>query len=181
MISEELARTLVRHDLLDRDGDRIGEISRVFVSDRGGEPTWVTVRTGWFGHSESFVPLSRVRLTGNQIRAASDTATIKAAPHFAVDQPLSPQDEDDLRGHYARHDAGSSAMTGDAQPAPDAPSVVGGHQPIGGNRTGTRSGPRRIFVPIPGRVAPGRRSSARCAGPMSRARCSTGTTISIEA
>ena len=33
----------------------------MFVDDRTGEPTWVIVNTGWFGLSQSFVPLNKVQ------------------------------------------------------------------------------------------------------------------------
>ena len=133
MINEEQARSLVGRDVLDRDGERIGEIARVFLNDRSGEPTWVTVKTGWFGRSESFVPLNRVHLTGDELRAAYDTATIKDSPRFAGDQPLSPQDEDDLRGHYGLHDSGSSVMDSGADRSRDWAAFGGGHEPVPGD------------------------------------------------
>jgi sporulation protein YlmC with PRC-barrel domain len=133
MINEEQARSLVGSEMLDRDGERIGEITRVFLNDRSGEPTWVTVKTGWFGRSESFVPLNRVQLSGNELRAAYDTATIKDSPRFAGDQPLSPQDEDDLRGHYGLHDSGSSVMDSGSDRAPVGTAFGGGHQPVPGD------------------------------------------------
>ncbi|HEY5878101.1 MAG TPA: PRC-barrel domain-containing protein [Nakamurella sp.] len=136
MINQEQARSLVGHEMLDRDGERIGEISRVFLNDRSGEPTWVTVKTGWFGRSESFVPLYRVELTGDELRAAYETATIKDSPRFAADQPLSPQDEDDLRGHYGLHDSGSSAMNNGTQPSQSGTAFGGGHQPAPGDPDG---------------------------------------------
>jgi hypothetical protein len=88
----------------------------VFVDDRTGDPTWVTVKTGWFGLSQSFVPLNRVQVADDHLRAAYDTATIKDAPRFDNDRPLSPQDEDDLHAHYGLHDpatpgAAAGAMT----------------------------------------------------------------------
>ena len=48
MLNEEHARLLRGRHMLDRDGNPIGEISEVFVDERTGEPTWVTVKTGWF-------------------------------------------------------------------------------------------------------------------------------------
>ena len=80
MINEEQAQRLLGRDLLDRDGNRVGEITQVFVNDQTMEPTWVTVTTGWFEWQESFVPLHQVGWSGEQLRAAYDTATIKAAP-----------------------------------------------------------------------------------------------------
>ncbi len=113
MINEEHTRQLLGRDMLDRDEDRIGEITGVFVDDRTGEPTWVTVKTGWFGMSQSFVPLNKVRWSGNQVRAAYDTDTVKDAPRFAPDQPLTARDEDALYAHYG---LSATSAAGDSQP-----------------------------------------------------------------
>ena len=80
MINQEDAHLLLGRDLLDRDGNRIGEITQVFVNEQSTQPTWVTVTTGWFGISESFVPVHRLQWFGEQPGTAYDTATIKAAP-----------------------------------------------------------------------------------------------------
>ena len=104
MINEEHADQLLGRDMLDREGNRIGEITQVFVDDRTGEPTWVTVKTGWFGLSQSFVPLNKVQWAGEQVQAAYDTATVKDAPRFATDEPLTAQDEDTLHTHYGLAD-----------------------------------------------------------------------------
>lgn len=100
MVDEKLPQQLLGQDLLDRDGNRVGEITEVFVDERTLEPTWVTATTGWFGISQSFVPLDRVQWRGDELWAAYDTATIKDAPRFAPDQPLNAQDEDLLHEHY---------------------------------------------------------------------------------
>ena len=51
-------------DLLNRngnvvgsDGEKIGSIGQLYADDDTGEPTWVTVKTGLFGTSQSFVPV----------------------------------------------------------------------------------------------------------------------------
>jgi hypothetical protein len=109
MLNEEHARLLLGRDLLDRDGNPIGKISEVFVDDRTGEPTWVTVKTGWFGLSESFVPLNKVQWSDDRVQAAYDTATVKEAPRFPADQPLTPLDEDALYLHYGLSDAADAS------------------------------------------------------------------------
>jgi len=112
MITKEQARQLPGQELLDRDGDRIGEISRVFVDDTTAEPSWVTVKTGWFGLSESFVPLTGVQTMGRDLRAAYDSATIKEAPRFPKDEPLTQRDQEALGSHYGL----SQAVTTDRVP-----------------------------------------------------------------
>ena len=46
-------------NVLSADGDKIGSVGQVYADDADGQPTWVTVKTGLFGTSESFVPLAR--------------------------------------------------------------------------------------------------------------------------
>jgi len=48
-------------------GDKIGNVSQVYLDDETGRPEWVTVRTGLFGLKESFVPLSTARFERNQL------------------------------------------------------------------------------------------------------------------
>jgi len=90
----------------------------VFVDDRTGEPTWVTVKTGWFGLSQSFVPLNKVQWAGEQVQAAYDTATVKDAPRIATDEALTVQDEDTLHAHYGLSDAATQPPH---QPRPGDP------------------------------------------------------------
>src|SRR6478609_1932709 len=95
MINEEHADQLLGRDMLDREGNRIGQITHVFVDDRTGEPTWVTVKTGWFGLSQSFVPLNKVQWAGEQVQA-----------------------EDTLHAHYGLSDAATQPPR---QPRPGDP------------------------------------------------------------
>lgn len=122
MLNEGHAEKLLGRDMVDRDGDRIGEIGQVFVDDRTGEPTWVTVKTGWFGLSQSFVPLNKVQWSDDHVQAVYDTATVKDAPRFATDRPLAPEDEDMLYAHYGLSDA--AGRLPDQQPG-QAPGPLG--------------------------------------------------------
>jgi hypothetical protein len=40
----------------DVDGNKIGDTKHVFLDDATREPEWVSVKTGLFGTSQSFVP-----------------------------------------------------------------------------------------------------------------------------
>ncbi|HEU4907859.1 MAG TPA: photosystem reaction center subunit H, partial [Propionibacteriaceae bacterium] len=66
------------------------------------EPTWVTVKTGLFGTSESFVPLSSARLEGDDILVDYDKDTIKNAPRIDADGDLTPREELALFRYYSR-------------------------------------------------------------------------------
>ena len=42
--------------MVDRDGDKIGNIDAIYLDDETGEPEWALVNTGLFGTKSSFVP-----------------------------------------------------------------------------------------------------------------------------
>lgn len=82
------------------DGDDIGKVGQVFLDNETGEPSWVTVKTGWFGAKESFVPLDNASVNGDTVTVPYDKDMIKGAPNFDADAPLSEQDEQDLYTYY---------------------------------------------------------------------------------
>jgi uncharacterized protein (TIGR02271 family) len=94
-------------DLLNRngnvvstDGDKIGSIGQVYSDDTDGQPSWVTVKTGLFGTSESFVPLEGARLDGDDIVVPFTKDQVKDAPRVDVDGHLEPSEENRLYDHY---------------------------------------------------------------------------------
>jgi uncharacterized protein (TIGR02271 family) len=94
-------------DLLNRngnvvstDGDKIGSIGQVYSDDTDGQPSWVTVKTGLFGTSESFVPLEGARLEADDIVVPFTKDQVKDAPRVDVDGHLEPAEENRLYDHY---------------------------------------------------------------------------------
>ena len=59
--------------MVDRDGDRIGNIDAIYVDDQTGEPEWALVNTGLFGSRSSFVPLAQA--SGSATRSRSPTTS----------------------------------------------------------------------------------------------------------
>ncbi|MFP5366935.1 MAG: PRC-barrel domain-containing protein, partial [Actinomycetes bacterium] len=47
------------------DGEKIGSIGQLYADDDTGEPTWVTVKTGLFGTSQSFVLVEGAHTQGD--------------------------------------------------------------------------------------------------------------------
>jgi uncharacterized protein (TIGR02271 family) len=82
------------------DGDKIGSIGQVYADDDNGQPTWVTVKTGLFGTSESFVPLEGARAEGGDIVVPYTKDQVKDAPRVDTDGHLEPSEEDRLYAHY---------------------------------------------------------------------------------
>ncbi len=61
------------------DGE-IGKVGQVYTDNDTGQPSWVTVKTGWFGTNESFVPLNAATIEDGTIRVPYDKEMIKGAP-----------------------------------------------------------------------------------------------------
>ena len=87
-------------NVVSTDGDKIGGIGQVYLDDNTGEPNWVTVKTGLFGTSESFVPLDGADLRGGDIVVKYDKATIKDAPRVDADGSITPEEEETLYSYY---------------------------------------------------------------------------------
>ena len=82
------------------DNENIGKVGQVYLDNDTGRPNWVTVRTGWFGINESFVPLDGAIFDGDTLRVPFDKATIKDAPNYETDAPLGESDEQQLYSYY---------------------------------------------------------------------------------
>ncbi|WP_046468143.1 YsnF/AvaK domain-containing protein [Allosalinactinospora lopnorensis] len=91
---------LIGHHLLDSSGENIGKIGHVFYDDASQEAKWVTVRTGLFGTRECFVPVQGARPVQEDLQVPFDKQTVKDAPHFEADTPISSDEERDLYEHY---------------------------------------------------------------------------------
>ena len=102
MIDSKSIGNLMGADVRDPDGDKIGTIGQVYVDQANGNPRWVSVRTGLFGLSESFVPLDRADWAGNDLRVPYDKKVVKDAPRLDVDsgQALTEAEERELYRHY---------------------------------------------------------------------------------
>ena len=101
MITQDKIHSLYGLDVVDRDGDRIGEIGAVW-NDAGGRPAWASVRTGLFGLNESLFPLENAALQGDHLVVPFVKATVKDAPNVDADhdEPLSRDEVDRLYAHY---------------------------------------------------------------------------------
>jgi sporulation protein YlmC with PRC-barrel domain len=93
-------RSLLGSRVMGADGEEIGKVGQVYLSDSTGEPEWVTVRTGLFGLKQTFVPLMNARRSGAEIRVPFDKETIKQAPNIDIDGRLSLEEEARLYRHY---------------------------------------------------------------------------------
>ena len=120
MLTTENIEVLLHNSghVLSQDGTKIGSIGQVYADDETGQPDWVTVKTGLFGTSESFVPLEGARVEGNDLVVPYDKDLVKDAPRVEVDGHLEPAEEDRLYTHYQR--SGGTRTYTDATTGRDA-------------------------------------------------------------
>ncbi|MFE7647854.1 DUF2382 domain-containing protein [Streptomyces phaeoluteigriseus] len=102
MITQEQIPTVLDHPVYDTDGNKIGDARHVFLDDATGQPEWVSVKTGLFGTSESFVPIRDASIVEDHLEVPYPKATVKDAPNVDVDAGghLSEDEEHRLYEHY---------------------------------------------------------------------------------
>ncbi len=98
--------------VIDRDGDKVGSVGQVYVSDDGSQPLFVTVHTGLFGTNESFVPLQSADFYDGELHVAYDKATIKDAPNVDADGAISEDEQGTIFDYYDGHAAGAASGVG---------------------------------------------------------------------
>ncbi len=93
------------------NGEKIGSVGQIYLDDQSGQPAWVTVNTGLFGTSESFVPLSEASYSGDRLTLPYDKDKIKGAPNVAEDGHISPEEEQTLYEYYGMSYSGGYTET----------------------------------------------------------------------
>ena len=108
MISTNDISAVTDGDVYDNDGSKIGSVGQVYLDNETGNPEWVTVKTGLFGSSASFVPLAEAEVDGNNLRVPYDKSKVKDAPNIDDDAELSPEEEDRLYEYYGVSSSGGN-------------------------------------------------------------------------
>ena len=93
------------------DGDKIGRVGEVYLDDQTGEPTFVTVNTGLFGTKETFIPLEKAQINGEDITVPFEKSFVKDAPNIADDDSLSPEEEQRIYEYYSVSGTGAGHGT----------------------------------------------------------------------
>jgi uncharacterized protein (TIGR02271 family) len=113
MISSSNVNDIIGAEVVDNDNDKVGKVGQVYLDSDSNEPTWVSVKTGLFGLSETLVPIDDASWTGDVLRVTVDKGRIKDAPRVEADQELSPEEQDRLYEYYHRGATGFGSTTGD--------------------------------------------------------------------
>lgn len=101
----------------DNAGDKIGKVGALYVDDTTEQPNFVTVSTGLFGMSDSFVPLQGASMDGEDLRVAYTNDQVKDAPRVDAEGHLSPSEESRVYEHYQLDGGTRGTDTGDARTA----------------------------------------------------------------
>lgn len=114
-----------RRTLVDRKGERIGEVDFVYVDDYSGRPEWAGVlNLRLLGMRPALVPLRRASPHGDAVRLRNVTKEqVRSSPYVAPDRGMSDEDEELLMRHY-RLPRRPRAPGGPRQP-PRPPRVAG--------------------------------------------------------
>ena len=88
--------------LIDRNGERIGEVDFLYVDSDSDRPEWAGVlNLHLLGMRPALVPLRRASVRGREVRLSNVTrAQVRSAPYVEPAQGLSEEDEALLLGHY---------------------------------------------------------------------------------
>jgi uncharacterized protein (TIGR02271 family) len=86
--------------ILGPDNQKVGKVVDVYESTAGHEGTFVTVATGMFGSSASFVPLHEATMRGGELVVPYDKELVKDAPRVDADEELTAPEKERLYRHY---------------------------------------------------------------------------------
>lgn len=102
MITREQIPQVVGHPVHDAEGKKVGEAKHMYLDDSSGNPEWVTVKTGFFGSNETFVPTRSARLVQDHLEVPYPKEKIKGAPNVDIDSGghLSVEEEQHLYRYY---------------------------------------------------------------------------------
>jgi uncharacterized protein (TIGR02271 family) len=85
MLSEAEAGQMLGSTAYDNEGGKIGKVGQLFLDDSTGRPEFITINTGLFGTSESFVPVQNARMDGDSVIVPFPKDKVKDAPSVDLD------------------------------------------------------------------------------------------------
>jgi uncharacterized protein (TIGR02271 family) len=109
MINESDYGSVVGCTAYASDGDKIGKVGQLYLDDETGAPEFITVNTGLFGTSESFVPVAEATFSGDRLTVPFSKDKVKDAPNVDLgpQEHLDQSEERRLYEYYGLAYAGS--------------------------------------------------------------------------
>jgi PRC-barrel domain protein len=101
MFEAESIRDWRDHDVVDRDGSKIGKLEAVYVDTSTDMPAFASVKVGMIGrHRLAFVPLAGATVAPSHVRVTFSKKQVKDALSIDTDGELAATDEPGLFEHY---------------------------------------------------------------------------------
>jgi uncharacterized protein (TIGR02271 family) len=101
VLNDTQTREVVGSTAYDNEGQKVGKVGQLFLDDETGQPEFITVNTGMFGTSESFVPVQDATYDGDRLTLPFSKDKIKDAPNVDLDgQHLDRDEEQRLYEYY---------------------------------------------------------------------------------
>lgn len=132
MVDMNEIQNIIGRTVYDSDGEKIGKVAQVYLSNRDDQIEWLTVNTGLFGTRESFVPAHQATFGDDEIRVGTTKDQIKNAPQIDADGELDGSEERELYNYYAI-DYGDSGQADDAGRRDADRTGTAGHDTSGPN------------------------------------------------
>lgn len=123
MDEQEIDR-MVEATAYDRKGDKIGEVTEIYVHEETEEPTFVSVRSGATDDSGRLVPVTGYSWDSDNLVLPYDRAVILEAPRLGSGESMSESDEKELVAYY--ESAHAQSATDDDKDAGDEEADAGG-------------------------------------------------------
>jgi PRC-barrel domain len=101
MFEAENVRDWRDQDVVDPDGNKVGQLEAIYVDTATDLPAFASVRTGMIGrHRLTFVPLDRATVAPGHLRVSYPKKQVKDALTIDTDGELAAGDEPGLFEHY---------------------------------------------------------------------------------
>jgi hypothetical protein len=89
------------HEVIDAEGNKIGELEAIYVDTDSDQPSFATVKMGLPTRQRLvFVPLEGVKVGPRHVRVAHTKKQVKDAPSIDTDGELLAADEEAVFAHY---------------------------------------------------------------------------------
>ena len=111
---------IIGADVIDTENNKVGKVGQVYLDAEDDHPSWISVKTGLFGTSETLVPIDDATWDRSALHVSYAKDRIQDAPRVDPDQDLSPEEQDRLYSYYEQgadySDSVGSNGYGDATP-----------------------------------------------------------------
>jgi sporulation protein YlmC with PRC-barrel domain len=82
MVDENDVRSLLGHEVVDRDGKSIGYVDQIFTDNQTGEPEWIGVITGGLRRRTHLVPVTGLETGNGTIKVPWTKDRVKESPQY---------------------------------------------------------------------------------------------------